>query len=220
MSKSTLRIDSFVDQIYQILRKEFGKPRTPLRYTAPHELAIAVILSAQCTDEQVNRVSPALFSRFKRPEDFYQAPSYELEKLIYSTGFYKNKAKSIRGFCKMLVEKYQYKIPDNIKDLTAMPGVGRKTANVIMQELHHKAAGIVVDTHVARISKLLKLTRQKDPYKIEQDLIKKVEQRYWLDWSLLLIFLGRKYCTARVRRCQPCPLRNICPASQTKNEPT
>ena len=206
---------SFVDQVYRKLKKEFPHPRTPLQYEAPHELAIAVILSAQCTDKQVNRVTPALFQRYPTIESFCNSSPKELEKMIYSTGFYKNKAKSIHGFCKVLREEYGGRIPQSHAELTKMPGVGRKTANVILQELYRLAAGIVVDTHVSRISYLLGLSKEKDAYKIEKDLMARVPKSYWLDWSLLLIFLGRKYCKARKRLCQQCPLTKICPNSGT-----
>ena len=204
---------SFIDQVYHKLKKEFPKARTPLRYKAPHELAIAVILSAQCTDEQVNRVTPPLFKRFPSLASFCKASRKELEKMVYSTGFYKNKAKSIHGFCKMLQAEHKGAIPQSHAELTKMPGVGRKTANVILQELYRLPAGIVVDTHVSRISRLLGLSQEKDAYKIEKDLMAKVPQKYWLDWSLLLIFLGRKYCKARQRLCQQCPLVKVCPSS-------
>ena len=205
----------FVDQVYHLLKREFQELRTPLSYKAPHELAIAVILSAQCTDEQVNRVTPQLFSRFPSPQSFYQSPITKLEGLIYSTGFYKNKARSIRGFCRMLVEDFNGKIPQELNQLIRMPGVGRKTANVILQELYRKPVGIVVDTHVSRISRLLKLTQAQDAYKIEQELMEKLPRKYWIDWSLLLIFLGRKYCKARKRHCKLCPLEKICPSSDS-----
>lgn len=205
---------NFIEQVYPKLKKEFPKTRTPLRYKAPHELAIAVILSAQCTDEQVNRVTPALFKRFPSLESFCKASRKELEEMVYSTGFYRNKAKNIHGFCKALLKEHGGHMPKDHAALTKMPGVGRKTANVILQELYRLVSGIVVDTHVARISRLWKLTEQKDAVKIEKDLMAKVPKRYWLDWSLLLIFLGRKYCKARQRLCQQCPLIKICPSAE------
>ena len=185
----------------------------PLHYKKPHELAIAVILSAQCTDEQVNKTTPALFDKCRTPEDFIKVPLQELESLIFSTGFYKNKAKSLKGFSKSLVEDYNGKIPDQMDQLIKMPGVGRKTANVIMQELYGIADGIVVDTHVARLSKLLGLTVSGDPVKIEKDLMKKIPKLYWIDWSLYMIFLGRSYCQAKKRNCKECFLRDKCPYS-------
>lgn len=203
---------SFVDQIYKRLKTEFGSPRTPLRYTYPHELAIAVILSAQCTDEQVNRVTPLLFQRFSKIEDFYQAPVQELEGLIYSTGFYKNKTRHIRKFCKILVETFNGTLPKTMRELVSMPGVGRKTANVILQEHYGIVEGIVVDTHVTRISHVLGLTKGKNAEKIEASLKTVIPHKYWREWSLLLIFLGRKYCKARQPLCKGCPLLDICPS--------
>ncbi len=206
----------FVKQIYRILKKEFPNLQPPLHYNAPHELAIAVILSAQCTDEQVNRVTPKLFSRFRTPLSLANAPLLEIEKVIYSTGFYKNKTKNIRGFCKILLEDHNGKIPQDISSLVRMPGVGRKTANVILQVLYNIPSGIVVDTHVLRTSRLLGLTKYKDAHKVEQDLIKKLPQSFWIDWSLLMIFHGRKYCKARKPNCEDCPLESLCPSSEKK----
>ncbi|MCB1321614.1 MAG: endonuclease III, partial [Leptospiraceae bacterium] len=137
-----------------------------------------------------------------------------LERLIYSTGFYKNKARSIRAFCKQLVSDYKGKVPDTLDELVKMPGIGRKTANVVLNELHGKSEGIVVDTHVARISRVLEFTTQTDPVKIERDLMKSVPRKLWLDWALLIIFLGRKYCGARRRLCDQCPLNDICPSAE------
>ena len=205
---------SFVDQVYQRLEKEFPDPKTPLKYKAPHELAIAVILSAQCTDEQVNRVTPSLFQRFPTLKDLAKASRKELEKEIYSTGFYKNKAKNIHGFCKLLVQEHKGSIPKSHAELTKMPGVGRKTANVILQELYQLNSGVVVDTHVARISRVLELTKEKAPHKIERDLMAKLPKKYWINFSLFLIFLGRKYCKARQRLCQKCPLVKVCPSAE------
>ncbi len=204
---------AFVREANRRFRRQYGEPQTPLRYSQPHELVIAVILSAQCTDEQVNRVTPALFERFKQPAEFYQAPLAELEDLIYSTGFYKNKAKSIRGFTRALVEDLNGVVPDTIDALIRLPGIGRKTANVVLQELYHKSEGVVVDTHVARISRLFQLTRHTDPVKIENDLKGALPRKFWLNWSLYVIFLGRSHCTARVRHCAECYLNDICPAS-------
>jgi endonuclease-3 len=164
----------------------------------------------------VNKVTPPLFAEFRKPEDFYTKPLARLEELVYSTGFYKNKAKNIREFCRRLIEEHDGVIPEEIDALTKLPGIGRKTANVVLQELYRKAAGIVVDTHVMRLSRLLGLTEHKDAVKVERDLIARVHKRYWLNWSLYLIFLGRKYCTARKRMCEGCPLNDICPSSDVQ----
>lgn len=205
----------FTANIYRRLEKHFGIPDTPLNYKKPHELCLAVILSAQCTDEQVNKTTPALFERFPEPEDYARASLGEIEKYIYSTGFYKNKAKSLQGFCRVLIEEHDGVVPGDPELLRKMPGVGRKTANVIQQELFDEASGIVVDTHVARIcGKVLQLTRQKDPTKIERELVELVDRKYWRYWALYIIFLGRFCCTARKRDCAICPLKTICPSSE------
>lgn len=177
-----------------------------------------MILSAQCTDERVNLVTPALFARFKTPIEYAQADILELEGLIHSTGFYHNKAKSIQGFCRNLVEKHNGIVPDNIPELIALPGIGRKTANVVTQELYGIADGVVVDTHVARLSKLLGYTKHSDAVKIERDLIAILPKKYWLNWSLYMIFLGRSSCTARRRDCPHCVLAKICPSSTVTGE--
>ena len=204
----------FTDEIHRRLKQKFGPARCPLNYSEPHELAIAVILSAQCTDERVNLTTPALFKRFPTPRDYYRAPVEEVEKLIYSTGFYRNKAKGIQGFCRMLIEEYDGTIPRDAKLVEKMPGVGRKTANVVVQELYRVHSGVVVDTHVIRLSKLFGLSDETDPAKIERDLIERVNKKHWIDWSLYNIFLGRYCCKARKRDCEICPLLEICPSAQ------
>ncbi|MCE9596476.1 MAG: endonuclease III [Spirochaetia bacterium] len=203
--------------MYEKLEERFGAVHCPLTYSQPHELCIAVILSAQCTDQRVNLVTPALFARFKTPAEFANADRIELEELIHSTGFYHNKARSIQGFAQSLVETHGGIVPNNMKDLVAMPGIGRKTANVVMQELYGLVDGIVVDTHVLRLSKLLKLTKHSDAVKVERDLIQAIPRKYWMNWSLYMIFLGRSCCTARKRNCNECILSNLCPSSTLKN---
>ncbi len=200
-------------EVLRRLKKVFGAAETPLHYRHPHELAIAVILSAQCTDEMVNKVTPALFAEFSTVRDFYTKPLARLEKLIYSTGFYKNKAKNIREFARLLNERYDGVIPRDLKELVGLPGIGRKTANVISQELYGANQGVVVDTHVGRISRLLGLTQHKDAVKVERDLVEIVPKKAWREWSLYLIFLGRKWCTAKKRLCDECVLNDICPSS-------
>lgn len=202
----------FIKVFYANLLEEFGKPDTPLNYKHPYELAIAVILSAQCTDEQVNKVTPLLFVEFNKLSDFYKKPLNELQKMIYSTGFYKNKAKNIREFARLLDENHGGQLPRNIKELTALPGIGRKTANVILNEHFGIVEGIVVDTHVVRIMRLFGFTNKKNAVQIERDLMQIIPQKYWRFWSLLVIFLGRKYCGARKQLCTECCLNKICPA--------
>jgi endonuclease-3 len=206
----------FTTEVNRRLKKYFGPVSCPLHYSKDYELCIAVILSAQCTDERVNTVTPALFERFTSLEAFANADIPEIEKLIFSTGFYKNKAKSIKGFATLLLEKHKGKLPKTIGELTKLPGVGRKTANVILNEIHKISEGIVVDTHVKRISNVLKLTKSENPVIIEKDLMKSIDPKYWMDFSLYLIFLGRKFCKAHKTECEGCPLNDICPSSLVK----
>ncbi|TGK04114.1 endonuclease III [Leptospira langatensis] len=203
----------YVSRVYFLLRKEFGDVNSPLQYSQDYQFAISVILSAQCTDERVNQVSPLLFAEFPTLESLAAAPLKKIEKIIYSTGFYKNKAKSVSGFANTLLKDYDGKLPKTIAELTKLPGIGRKTANVVLNEIHHISEGFVVDTHVKRISKKLGLTTQSDPVKVEKDLMKNIQPEYWMDLSLYFIFLGRKYCKAHRTFCETCILRKECPSS-------
>ncbi|HMU82072.1 MAG TPA: endonuclease III, partial [Leptospiraceae bacterium] len=205
--------EEFVKNAYKLLQKKFGDVKCPLTYGKPHELCIAVILSAQCTDAQVNKTTPALFARFPNPGDYISAPLSEVENLVHSTGFYRNKAKNIQGFCHSLVHEHGGVVPRTLAELTAMPGVGRKTANVVLQELYGIPSGMVVDTHVARLSRIFGLTKSKNAVQIERDLMQIVPERMWMNWSLYMIFLGRSNCTARTRDCATCILKKICPAA-------
>ncbi|MCB1177221.1 MAG: endonuclease III [Leptospiraceae bacterium] len=207
---------SYTKSIYKLLEKEFGVVHCPLHYRKDYELCIAVILSAQCTDERVNMVTPTLFQNYPTLRSFAEAKQEDIEKLIYSTGFYKNKAKSILGFANKLYNELNSKLPKTIEDLTKLPGVGRKTANVILNEIFQISEGIVVDTHVKRISNVLNLTGEKDPVKIEKELMERFDPEHWMNISLYMIFLGRKYCTAFKRHCGECPLTKICPSSGIK----
>jgi endonuclease III len=209
---------NFTKKIYSILENYFGPVSCPLNYSKDYELCIAVILSAQCTDERVNQVTPALFQKFNSLESFSKAKLSEIEKLIFSTGFYKNKSKSIKGFATKLIEDYNSKLPTKIEDLITLPGVGRKTANVILNEIFQISEGVVVDTHVKRLSKVWKLTDEEDPVKIEKDLMKKFDYSHWLNISLYMVFLGRKFCKAHKTFCTECPLNQTCPSSLVKYE--
>lgn len=209
-----MKPDALARAVLGKLSDHFGPVQCPLHYSKPHELCIAVILSAQCTDERVNLTTPALFKRFPSVRSYADADLAEIEQLIHSTGFYRNKARHIQGFCRQICDEHAGEIPSELPALQKLPGVGRKTANVILQELYGRSSGIVVDTHVMRLSRLLGLTQSKDPVRIEQDLMKIVPSNAWRDWSLLLIFLGRSHCRARVRNCAACPLRDVCPAAQ------
>ncbi len=201
-------------KIYSCLEKKYNQPKTPLDYRYPYQLAIAVILSAQCTDRQVNIVTKELFQKYPTLEMFVAAKLADLEKIIYSTGFYKVKANKVRGFARKLFNEYNSKLPADLKKLEEFPGIGRKTANVIQQEIHQQNEGVVVDTHVTRISGLLKLTSSRNPKIIEQDLLALIPPQKRRNWSLYLIFLGRENCTARKRLCSTCVLKNICPSSE------
>ena len=198
------------NKIRKTLREMYPEVKTQLFHHNPFQLLIATILSAQCTDKQVNQVTPVLFKRFKTPGDFAAAPLKAIEKLIRPTGFFHNKAKNIKNCSKMLLEKHSGELPQTLEALVKLPGVGRKTANVVLGAAFG-IPGVVVDTHVARISGRLGLTENNDPVKIEFDLMKIMPKRAWNDFSLQLIFFGRETCTARKPKCPTCPLDKLCP---------
>ncbi len=183
-----------------------------LDFKNPLELLVATILSAQCTDVRVNMVTPALFKRCPTAEAYAAIPQEELETLVRSTGFYRNKAKSIRGMGAALVERHEGVVPQTIEELSALPGAGRKTANVVLGNAFHINEGVVVDTHVGRLSLRLELTTNTDPIKVEQDLIALFPQESWSDLSHWLIWHGRRRCKARKPDCQGCELRDLCPS--------
>lgn len=205
---------AFVREAFSRLKRRFGEVACPLHYEEPYQLCVAVILSAQCTDEQVNRVTPELFRAYPTAAKLAAAPLDRLEELVHSTGFYRNKARNIQAFCRVLVEGHGGRVPDDMGALIKMPGVGRKTANVVLQELYGIASGVVVDTHVARLSALLGLSGSKDPVRIEKDLMDIVPRDLWIDWSLYMIFLGRSSCPARRPQCESCVLADICPSAR------
>ena len=198
------------DKIRKILRTIYPDVKTPLRHRTPYQLLVATILSAQCTDKQVNRVTEVLFQHLKSPADFAAAPLKTIEKHIRSTGFYHNKAKNIKKCSQVLLEAHNGNVPRTLDELVKLPGVGRKTANVVLGAAFGKP-GMVVDTHVARISRRLGLTRNKDAVKIEFDLMEIVPKKAWNDFSLQLIFFGRETCSARKPRCYSCPMTKLCP---------
>lgn len=204
-------------KIISLLRKEYPDARCSLNFSNPLELTIATILAAQCTDERVNMVTADLFRKYSRPEDYLKVPVAELEQDIRSTGFFRNKARAIQGACKLLVEKFGGQVPQNFDDLLTLPGVARKTANVVMGNAFGIASGVVVDTHVTRISQLLGLTEQSAPEKIERDLNELVPQKDWIDFSHLLIYHGRAVCIARRPQCGDCTLEKLCPSSLLRN---
>jgi endonuclease-3 len=181
-----------------------------LHHTTPWELLVATILSAQCTDERVNSVTPGLFAKYPRIEDFAAATPEALGKDIYSTGFYNNKAKNIIGAARRILDVYSGEVPRNIEALLTIPGVARKTANVVLGTCFNIASGVVVDTHVSRIAQRLDLTRKTDPVQIERDLVAILPQERWISFSHQLIHHGRNYCKARKPNCVECPLNPLC----------
>ena len=197
------------DKIRKILRTTYPEVKTQLDYQNPFQLLVATILSAQCTDKQVNRVTRTLFKKLSTPKAFADAPITMIEELIHSTGFYRNKAKNIKRCAAALIEQHHGKVPEDLEALVKLPGVGRKTANVVLGAAFN-IPGIVVDTHVSRISQRLDLTDHKDPVKIEFDLMEQMPKRAWNDFSLHLIYFGRETCIARKPKCGLCPMEKLC----------
>ncbi len=205
-----MQLKSRTDKIRKILREIYPEVKTELFHENPFELLVATILSAQCTDKQVNQVAPVLFKRLKTPANFTAAPLKTIEKLIRSTGFFHNKAKNIKNCAQTLLEKHNGEVPQTLEELVKLPGVGRKTANVVLGAAFG-IPGVVVDTHVARISNRLGLTVNKNPVKIEYDLMGLIPKKAWSDFCLQLIFFGRSTCAARKPKCPQCPLEKLCP---------
>lgn len=200
-------------KIVRLLRKQYPDAHCALNHGTVHQLMVATILSAQCTDERVNIVTPELFAKYPTVQAFADADIRELEQAIYTTGFFRAKAKSIQQSARALVEKHGGEIPKTLEELIKLPGVGRKTGSVILGVGFGLAEGIVVDTHVSRISRLLGFTRQTDPVKIEQDLMKIIPNKDWIDFSHLMIWHGRSICKARRPECAICPVSKLCPGS-------
>jgi endonuclease-3 len=201
--------------IIERLKADHPDAGIALKYRSDLELLVSVMLSAQTTDVNVNRVTERLFEKYRRPEDYLAVPLAELEDDIRPTGFFRQKAKAIRGTMKLLLDDYDGRVPDRMDDLLRLPGVARKTANVVVAE-RGEAQGIVVDTHVRRLSQRLGLTRQDDPVKIERDLVRLVPRCYWNVFPHLLIWHGRRVCIARRPRCEACVLNDLCPASRVE----
>lgn len=198
-------------KVYRALEKIYPDAHCALIHKNPWELLVATILSAQCTDKRVNMVTPALFKRYQEVDDFAKADLEELMSLVRSTGFYRNKARNIQGAAQRIVEKYNGFVPDTMADLLTLHGVARKTANVVLGNAFGKNEGIVVDTHVGRVSKRLGLTREENPVKIEQDLEKIVARENWTKLAHLFIYLGRDVCKAPTPLCGQCQIRQLCP---------
>lgn len=200
-------------KIVALLKIAYPDAACSLNFRTPHQLLVATILSAQCTDERVNAVTPSLFEKYKSPFDFASADLSELENDIRSTGFFRNKAKAIKESSRLLEEKYRGKMPQTLEELTQLPGVGRKTASVVLGAAFGKAEGVVVDTHVARLSRRLGWSSHDDPLKIEQDLIKLIPRDDWIIIAHLLIDHGRAVCMARKPNCRGCLLSRLCPSA-------
>lgn len=196
-------------KICSILRTRYPEVKTQLRHKNPFELLVATILSAQCTDRQVNRVTQTLFQKLPSPHAFSNAPVEHIEELIRSTGYFRNKAKNIKRCAQTLIEQYDGKVPESLEALVKLPGVGRKTANVV-RGAAFGFPGIVVDTHVSRISQRLGLSDHNDPVKIEFDLMEQIPKKDWSDFSLHLIYFGREICKARKPDCTRCPFEKLC----------
>jgi len=207
--------DDKVNEIITVLKNEYPGIKISLDHSNPLELLIATILSAQCTDKRVNEVTKILFKKYRTPHDYIRTTKEELEKDIYSTGFYRNKAKNIKELCKILVNEYDSKVPDTMEDLLKLPGVARKTANIVLSGAFGKIEGIAVDTHVKRVSARLGLTANTNPDKIEKDLMEIIPRNNWDIFTLLLINHGRKVCVARKPLCQECVLNKLCPCAFT-----
>jgi endonuclease III len=199
--------------IIERLKAEHPEATIALRFRNELELLVAVILSAQTTDVNVNRVTERLFEKYRRPEDYLKVPQEELERDIFATGFFRQKARALRGTMAMLIEEFDGRVPRRLDDLVRLPGVARKTANVVAAELGDPQ-GIVVDTHVRRLSQRLGLTRQEDPVRIERDLQRLVPREYWGLFPHLLIWHGRRVCIARAPRCEDCVVNDLCPSSR------
>ena len=199
-----------VIDIIKILKKTYPDATCSLDFNTSFELLVAVILSAQCTDERVNKTTPNIFSRYSTPQDFANIDIAELEDLIHPCGFYKNKAKNIKAMAQKLLTDFDGKVPQTMEELMSLPGVGRKTANVMMLEAFNNPQGIAVDTHAKRISNKLGLSSEKEPEKIEIDLLKQIPKEYYKDVNHLLIWHGRNICTARNPQCNICPVVLYC----------
>lgn len=212
-----------VGQLIPLLQERYPDTKIPLRHGDPFQLVIATILSAQCTDEMVNQVTPVLFERFPDPPALAEAPLQELEKILYPTGFFRQKAKAVKETAAIIRDRYGGEVPRRMEDLTTLPGVGRKTANVILAASRIQGwpgwadpddgMGMVVDTHVRRLARRLGLTAAQDPERIEKDLKQLVDKEHWPTFPLHLIFFGREICNARKPRCGDCPAAGFCPAA-------
>lgn len=207
-------------EVIRLLKEEYPDAKIALKFSNPLECLVAVILSAQCTDERVNKVTETLFKKYRTPEDYLRVPEAELATDVKPTGFFNQKTRAIRGACRMIVEEFGGRVPDTMEDLVKLPGVARKTANIVLGNSYPEKAmedpdvGIAVDTHVKRVSNRLGFTAEKDPNKIERDLMKLVPRGDWFGFSYLLIEHGRAVCKAPTPRCEVCVVNYLCPSSR------
>lgn len=196
--------------VIEILKQTYPDAKCSLDFSTPFEILVAVVLSAQCTDERVNKTTPALFASYSTPADFHAMPLETLEALIHPCGFYKTKAKNLKATAAILVEKYNGIVPDDMETLITLPGVGRKSANVIMLEAFHKPQGVAIDTHAKRICNRLGISKETEPSKIEQDLLKHLPKQYYEDVNHLFVWHGRNTCMARTPNCAHCSIKEFC----------
>lgn len=197
-------------KILNILKHTYPDAKCSLDFTTPFEMLVAVILSAQCTDERVNKTTPSIFTKYSTPEDFAKIPLEKLEELVHPCGFYKNKARNIKLTAQKILDEFDGNVPQTMEDLLSLPGVGRKTANVVMLEAFNKPQGIAVDTHAKRLSNRIGLSKEEAPEKIEKDLLKLFPYEYLKDVNHILIYHGRAICTARSPKCENCPINKHC----------
>lgn len=208
-SNHNLSTENIVE-IIELLKSRYPDATCSLDFSSPFELGIAVMLSAQCTDERVNKTTPSIFEKYNTPQDFIDMDIKTLENLIHPCGFYKNKAKNIKAYSKKILEEFNGELPKNMDDLMSLPGIGRKSANVIMLEAFNNPIGIAIDTHAKRICNRLGLSKNSDPSKIEQDLLKIVPNKYYKDVNHLFVWHGRNICSARNPKCNECPISMYC----------
>lgn len=206
-------IEDRAPQIVKLLTKAYPGAKVALNFSTPLEMLVATILSAQCTDEKVNEVTATLFRKYRSAEDYLRVPEDELRRDIKPTGFFNQKAASIRAACQRIVEAYGGEVPDTMEELVTLRGVARKTANIVLGNAFGKVEGIAVDTHVKRLANRLGFSEQSDPDKIEQDLMRHIPKRRWFGFTYVLIDHGRAVCVARRPRCEECPVSHLCPSS-------
>jgi endonuclease III len=206
-------IEDRAPEIIRILSETYPDAKVALRFSNPLEMLVATILSAQCTDEKVNEVTSTLFQKYRTAEDYLEVPEDELKADIKPTGFFNQKATSIREACRRIVEVYDGRVPDTMEDLVTLRGVARKTANIVLGNAYGKVEGIAVDTHVKRLANRLGFSAESDPDKIEQDLMRRIPRDRWFDFTYVLIDHGRAICVARRPKCEVCPVNHLCPAS-------